>query len=340
MTDLVAEALAGRRRALARLLSLVEDDGAEAREALARLCSRTGRAHVIGVTGAPGSGKSTLVAQLAAAYRRRERTVAIVAVDPSSPFSGGALLGDRIRMHGVSADPGVYVRSMASRGSLGGLARSTWDVVQVLDACGYDTILIETVGAGQTEVDIARTAHTTVVIQVPGLGDEVQMLKAGILEIADILVVNKADRQGAERVAAALAASLELANTPADGDGAAWRPPILKTVATTGVGVAELADAAARHLAFLRSSGAMEEREQARMAERLRGVARERLLRLVLANAGPAAIEGLVARLAAREIDLYGAVDELLAAAGMDPASGRRAGVTGEPQRRGDRANG
>ena len=340
MTDLVAEALAGRRRALARLLSLVEDDGAEAREALARLCSRTGRAHVIGVTGAPGSGKSTLVAQLAAAYRRRERTVAIVAVDPSSPFSGGALLGDRIRMHGVSADPGVYVRSMASRGSLGGLARSTWDVVQVLDACGYDTILIETVGAGQTEVDIARTAHTTVVIQVPGLGDEVQMLKAGILEIADILVVNKADRQGAERVAAALAASLELANTPADGDGAAWRPPILKTVATTGAGVAELGDAAARHLAFLHSSGAMEEREQARMAERLRGVARERLLRLVLANAGPAAIEGLVARLAAREIDLYGAVDELLAAAGMDPASGRRAGVTGEPQRRGDRANG
>lgn len=313
MTDLVAEALAGRRRALARLLSLVEDDGAEAREALARLCSRTGRAHVIGVTGAPGSGKSTLVAQLAAAYRRRERTVAIVAVDPSSPFSGGALLGDRIRMHGVSADPGVYVRSMASRGSLGGLARSTWDVVQVLDACGYDTILIETVGAGQTEVDIARTAHTTVVIQVPGLGDEVQMLKAGILEIADILVVNKADQEGADGVVAALADALDLA---ADAGHCHWRPPIVKTVATTGEGTAELADAATQHLTFLRSSGTMAERERARLADRLEAIAGDRLLRRALACIGPAAYEALLARLVARDIDLYVAADELMAAAG------------------------
>lgn len=315
--DLVAGALAGHRRALARLLSLVEDDGAEAHEALARLYPHTGRAHVIGITGSPGSGKSTLVGQLAAEHRRKNRTVAIVAVDPSSPFSGGALLGDRIRMRGISADPGVYVRSMASRGSLGGLSRGTWDAVQVLDACGYDTILIETVGAGQTEVDIARAAHTTVVIQVPGLGDEVQMLKAGILEIADILVVNKADREGADQVAAALAAGLDLAARPAEEDLPCWRPPILKTVATTGEGVAELADAAAQHLAFLRTSGAMGERERQRLAERLQAIARERLLRLALASAGPAVYEDLLARLVARDIDLYGATEELLAAAGL-----------------------
>ena len=321
--DLVAEALAGRRRALARLLSLVEDDGAEAREALARLYPRTGRAHVIGITGAPGSGKSTLVGQLAAELRRRDHTVAIVAVDPSSPFSGGALLGDRIRMGGISAEPGVYVRSMASRGSLGGLARSTWDVVQVLDACGYDVILIETVGAGQTEVDIARTAHTTIVIQVPGLGDDVQMLKAGILEIGDILVVNKADREGADQVATALAAALEMADDP-EGERPRWRPPILKTVATRGAGVVELVDATARHLTFLRSSGAMEERERARMAERLQGIVRDRLLRQTMENAGPTVFAGLVARLAARDIDLYGAADELLTAAGWSPALGRR----------------
>lgn len=315
MTDLVTGALAGQRRALARLLSLVEDDGPEARQALARLYPHTGRAHVIGVTGAPGSGKSTLVGQLAAVLRRRGLTVGIVAVDPTSPFSGGALLGDRLRMRGVSADPGVYVRSMASRGSLGGLAHSTWDVVQVLDACGYDRVLIETVGAGQAEVEIARTAHTTIVIQVPGMGDDVQMLKAGILEIADILVVNKADCAGADQVVAALAAALELAG-PTDGDGSCWRPPIQKTVATTGEGIAELADAVARHFAFLQASGARAERERLRLSERLQGIVRERLLRRALARAGSATYEALLARLVARDIDPYGAAAELLAVVG------------------------
>jgi LAO/AO transport system kinase len=317
MMDLVTDALAGQRRALARLLSVVEDDGPEAREALARLYPHSGRAHVIGITGAPGSGKSTLAGQLAAELRRRDLTVGIVAVDPTSPFSGGALLGDRIRMRGISADPGVYVRSMASRGSLGGLARSTWDVVQVLDACGYDRILIETVGAGQTEIDIARTAHTTIVILVPGMGDDVQMLKAGILEIADILIVNKADHEGADQVMAALAATLDMAGDSTGAEHPHWRPPILKAVATTGEGVVEVADVAAQHLEFLRSSGAMAERERTRLVERLEGIARERLLRRALARAGPAVYEGLLARLATRDVDPYRAADELLAAAGL-----------------------
>jgi len=320
--DLVADALAGQRRALARLLSVVENDGPEAREALARLYPHTGRAHVIGITGAPGSGKSTLAGQLASEFRRRDLTVGIVAVDPTSPFSGGALLGDRIRMRGISADPGVYVRSMASRGSLGGLARSTWEVVQVLDACGYRCILVETVGAGQTEIDIARTADTTIVILVPGMGDDVQMLKAGILEIADILVVNKADHEGADHVLASLAATLNLSGDPTGVERPHWRPPILKAVATTGEGVAEVADMAVQHLEFLRSSGAMAARERARLAERLEGIVRERLLRCTLARAGPVVYEGLLARLAARDVDPYRAADELLVAAGLRPEDG------------------
>jgi len=211
MIALVNEALAGNRRAMARLMSLIEDDTPQAREATALIYPRTGNAHLIGVTGAPGSGKSTLVAQLAAEYRRRRVTVGIVAVDPTSPFSGGALLGDRIRMRALSGDAGVFIRSMASRGSLGGLARNTARVAQVLDACGYQRILIETVGAGQSEVDIARAAHTTLVIQVPGLGDDIQTLKAGILEIADILIVNKADLDGAARTVSSLEVMLDQA---------------------------------------------------------------------------------------------------------------------------------
>jgi len=323
MSDLVADALAGRRRALARLLSLVEDNGPGAREALARLYPHTGRAHLIGVTGAPGSGKSTLVGRLAAELRRRDLTVGIVAVDPTSPFSGGALLGDRIRMREVCSDPGVYVRSMASRGTLGGLAGSTWDVVQVLDACGYQCILIETVGAGQTEIDIARTAHTTIVMLVPGMGDDVQMLKAGILEIADVLVVNKADHEGADQVMASLAAMLQLAVGPAPDDPRRWRPPILRSVATTGEGVAEVADAAAQHLAYLRSSGAMVERERLRLGQRLEAIARDRLWQRALDGAGLATYEALLARLVARDIDPYAAADELVSAA--EPAPPPRA---------------
>ena len=202
--SLALQLLAGNRRALARTISLVEDGGPEARALLAALYPHTGRGHVIGVTGAPGTGKSTLVNALAKAYREQGRTVGIIAVDPTSPFSGGALLGDRVRMRDLAGDPGVFIRSMATRGSLGGLARATADVIAVLDAAGFDRILVETVGVGQAEVDIAGAAHTTIVVEAPGLGDEVQAIKAGVLEIADLFAVNKADREGADHTVMAL----------------------------------------------------------------------------------------------------------------------------------------
>lgn len=202
--DLVAQLLAGNRRALARTISQVENEGPEAHALLAALYPHTGRSHVIGVTGAPGTGKSTLVNALAKAYRAAGRTVGVIAVDPTSPFSGGALLGDRVRMRDLAGDPGVFIRSMATRGSLGGLARATADVISVLDAAGFDRILVETVGVGQAEIDIASAAHTTIVVEAPGLGDEVQAIKAGILEIADLFAVNKADRDGADHTVMAL----------------------------------------------------------------------------------------------------------------------------------------
>ncbi len=234
--DLVDRLLAGDRRAVARLISLVENGAPESREALAALFPHTGHAHIVGITGSPGSGKSTLVNQLAKVFRRQGATVGIVAVDPTSPFSGGAILGDRIRMQDLCGDPGVFIRSMATRGALGGLARATSDVVKVLDAFGKDVILVETVGVGQDEVDIAKAAHTTIVVEAPGMGDDIQAIKAGVMEIADILVVNKADREGAERTVAALEMMLDLNGHPACG----WQTPVLKTVATQDEGIADL----------------------------------------------------------------------------------------------------
>src|SRR5512146_847588 len=211
--SLTESVLEGNRLALARLLTQVENDSPEGRTALVELFPHTGKAHLIGITGAPGTGKSSLVNQLALHYRKNtDQKVAIVAVDPSSPFTGGAVLGDRVRMRDLSGDPGIFIRSMASRGSLGGLAQKTASVVQVFDAAGYEIIIIETVGAGQSEVDVARLAHTTVVVEAPGLGDEIQAIKAGILEIADVLVVNKADRPGSENTERALRSTLELAH--------------------------------------------------------------------------------------------------------------------------------
>ncbi|MBN1401090.1 MAG: methylmalonyl Co-A mutase-associated GTPase MeaB, partial [Anaerolineae bacterium] len=234
----IRAALSGDRRALARLISRMESDAAERAASMAALYRHTGQAHVIGVTGAPGSGKSTLVGQLAAAYRERGFSVAIVAVDPSSSATGGALLGDRIRMQHLSGDEGVFMRSMASRGELGGLARSTMDVASVLDACGYQRILIETVGAGQADIEVARWAHTTVLVQVPSMGDDIQALKAGILELADVLVVNKADLEGATRAVMLLENMLDLAGVGQPSAGAeAWRPPVLQTVATRDQGI-------------------------------------------------------------------------------------------------------
>jgi len=323
---LVEQALAGDRRALARLITLVENNGAEAREALSALYPHTGRAHVVGVTGAPGTGKSTLVNELAKAYRTQEATVGIVAVDPTSPFSGGALLGDRVRMRDLFGDPGVFIRSMASRGSLGGLARTTADVVQVLDAVGYDVILVETVGAGQSEVEIARTAHTTLVVEAPGLGDEVQALKAGVLEIADILVVNKADREGAIHTVRALqmmldlgqpqvtmhhGQAMEVAGLVGQADDG-WKPPICQTVAISGRGVPELMDCIADHRAYLRESGEWERRERLRAAARLENLLRERLITHLLDQIGQERLSEIIARVVRREVDPHSAVEELL----------------------------
>jgi len=314
MSELVERALGGDRRALARLLSLVEDSEAQAREIIPRIYGLTGRAHIVGITGAPGSGKSTLVGRMARAYRQRGLSMGIVAVDPSSPFTGGALLGDRIRIQPPSGDPRLFVRSMASRGRLGGLARGTTRVVQVLDACGYERILVETVGAGQSEVDIARAAHTTLVLQVPGAGDHIQTMKAGILEIADILVVNKADQQGAAQMVALLEAMLSLdPRRHSQTDDAVWTPPIIRTVATADQGTDELVDTIERHVTYLRRSGAIRELERARIAEELCAILREELLARALAELGAARFEQAVARVAAREADAYSVVAEWLA---------------------------
>lgn len=309
--DLVDKALSGDRRALARLLSLIEDDGPQAREALAALHPHTGRAHVVGVTGAPGTGKSTLVNEMAKALRGRGHTVGVVAVDPTSPFTGGAILGDRVRMRDLAGDPGIFIRSMATRGSLGGLARATGDAVKVLDAVGFDTVLVETVGVGQAEVDVARTAHTVIVVEAPGLGDDVQALKAGLLEIADILVVNKADRPGAGQTTRALEATLDLGrnNAGASGD---WRPPVLQTVALNGKGVDSLLDAVARHRAYLEKSGLWDRRERERArADLMRALEHELVDRLVK-QVGPEELEHWVERITSREVDVYAAVAALV----------------------------
>jgi LAO/AO transport system kinase len=326
---LIEGALSGDRRALARLISLIETDSQTAAGCMAQLHPRAGRASIIGVTGAPGTGKSTLVNELTKAIRQSDRTVGIVAVDPTSPFSGGAILGDRIRMRDLSGDAGVFIRSMATRGSLGGLARATADVACTLDAAGFDVILIETVGAGQSEVEIARTADTVLVVEAPGLGDEVQAIKAGILEIADVLVVNKADRDGADNTVRALQAMLDLGTAPrtlrhhgqvmpisdstaTEDRPAGWRPPIVRTVATEGTGLPELVEAINRHRVYLESSGEGKARRRLRAAAELETVLRDALLAQLMQQVGGVELDGLVDRVAAREIDPYTAARALI----------------------------
>jgi LAO/AO transport system kinase len=306
--DLATEALNGNPLALARLISLIEDDGAEARSTLAALYPHTGQAHLVGVTGPPGSGKSTLVNAFAKALRAQGITVGIIAVDPTSPFTGGALLGDRVRMRDLAGDPGVFIRSMATRGSLGGLAQATNNVAKVLDATGFQMVLIETVGAGQSEVEIARTAQTTVVLEAPGMGDEVQALKAGLLEIADILVVNKADRPGAARAARALEMVI---NRSLPSDDNVWQPPILQTVALDGSGVPEVLTAIKAHGEYLRASGLLAERERTRAEAELLSVLQQQLVSQLMAEVGKTKLQTWIERIAAREVDVYTAAQAL-----------------------------
>jgi len=298
--------LAGDGRAVARAISLVEDETPEAAALIGQIYPRTGRAYLIGITGAPGTGKSTLVDALTVDIRRSGLTVGIIAVDPTSPFTGGAILGDRVRMTGHAADAGVYIRSMATRGHLGGLSRATSDVALVLDAAGKDVIIIETVGVGQDEVDIVRTADVSIVVVVPGTGDDVQAIKAGIMEIGDIFVVNKADREGADRAAQAIAANLSL-QTSAVGE---WKPPIVKTEATRAVGIDELW----RQIGRFREHSA--EQQASRRRERQRVRLRELLARQLVARLEsmlPAGdIDRIAERVAKREIDPYAAVAELI----------------------------
>lgn len=305
--ELVERVLAGDRRALARVLSQVENGTEEGLEALRRLSAQAGRAQLVGVTGGAGCGKSTLVTALAKEFRRRGRSVGIVAVDPTSPFTQGALLGDRIRMQELTRDPGVFVRSMATRGALGGLAPTTLEVATVLDASGFDVVLIETVGAGQDEVEVAAAAETTVVLSTPGTGDGVQAMKAGVLEVADILVVNKADLPSAEHLATYLQALLEM------GPPRGWQVPVLRTVATTGEGVEELVSALDQHRQYLVESGRLEEERLAHAKHQILGILREDLVRRVLRRAGgDRRLDQLASRVVARELDARSAARELI----------------------------
>jgi len=305
--DLLARARAGDKRAVARVLSVVENDAAGAAEILRETFPQTGRALVLGVTGPPGGGKSTLVSRLVAAYRERAPRVSVVAVDPSSPFTGGAILGDRIRMQDRFLDEGVFIRSMASRGHAGGLARTTARVVGVLDALGSDVVIVETVGVGQEEVEVIRVAGTVVLVTVPGLGDDIQAIKAGVLEIADVLVVNKADRPGADETARDLAQMLTLGEARGG-----WKPPIVRTVAATGDGIDELMRAVERHRGWAAESGERERRRADAARVEVEALLRESLVRRLEQRVGADRVRGAVERVAARAIDPYAAVEELL----------------------------
>ena len=314
---------AGDVRAMARAISLIEDETAGAADLIRDIFPHTGRAYLVGITGPPGAGKSTLVDRLATETRQAQETVGVIAVDPTSPFTGGAILGDRLRMQAHAQDPDVFIRSMATRGHMGGLARATSDAALVLDAAGKSLVIIETVGVGQDEVDIVRTADVSVVVLVPGTGDDVQALKAGIMEIADIFVVNKCDREGADRMVTSIESNLAL-QTFGEGE---WRPPILKTEATTGRGVAELWQAVT---AFrVHSEGARTKRLKARNEFRLRDLLTHRFLDHVEGTLlGPAQFDSLVERIAKREVDPYTAASDILSRAlktgpgSRDPGSG------------------
>jgi LAO/AO transport system kinase len=320
--ELVEKILKGDVRAAARLMTMIENGDAEARTVLKSLYPHTGSAHIIGITGPPGSGKSTLADRLTEALRQRDKTVGIVAVDPTSPFTGGAILADRIRMQSHSLDAGVFIRSMATRGHLGGLARATNEIVDVMDAAGKEVILIETVGVGQDEVEVVGTAHTCVVVSVPGLGDEVQTFKAGVLEIGDLFVVNKADREGASRTATELEMMLQMAPVgvlrTGRPEGTGWSPKVLKAVATTGEGVAALLDAICEHKLFMDERDLRKKKGRERSERAFRALLQERLTARALEQFDQnGRMQELIARVADRTLDPYTAVDEVLATIGL-----------------------
>ncbi|WP_405388554.1 methylmalonyl Co-A mutase-associated GTPase MeaB [Streptomyces sp. NBC_01102] len=307
---LVEQARQGGPRAVARLISLVEGASPRLREVMAAMAPLAGHAYVVGLTGSPGVGKSTSTSALVSAYRKAGRRVAVLAVDPSSPFSGGALLGDRIRMSEHASDPGVYIRSMATRGHLGGLAWSAPQAIRVLDAAGFDVILVETVGVGQSEVEIASQADTSVVLLAPGMGDGIQAAKAGILEIGDVYVVNKADRDGADATARELNHMLGLGESRGPGD---WRPPIVKTVAARGEGIDEVVEALEKHRAWMEEHGVLAERRARRAATEVETIAVTALRARIGDLHGDRRLDALAERIVAGELDPYRAADELVA---------------------------
>ena len=308
MDRLLQDLLKGDTRALSRVITRVENRSADSLDILRQLFRHTGKSQIIGVTGSPGSGKSTLVDRLAAEFRKKNNTVGIIAVDPSSPFTGGAILGDRIRMQTLGVDPGVYIRSMATRGHLGGLAAATADVAAVLEAAGKDPVLIETVGVGQDEIDIVRLAEISIVVLVPGMGDDIQALKAGIMEIGDIFVINKCDRPGVEKIERAILGLLSLGHR-ADG----WQPPIVKTTATKGEGVAELLEAIDRYYVFFRNSISRSRKKQEAERQRLINLLEERLVNTAVEQIFPdGELNDLVNAIAERRQDPYSVVEQII----------------------------